>query len=578
MVEIATGSLLGRNAPRSKTGMNPDPYNSKSNDQKGCSTCLKRKIKCDEQRPTCKRCTSLNISCEWTARTRKPRTTSKAKANTQRSMRPLEAKQDSPQSDAPSQSDTTVQIPSNNYVLNWLHGSRSPSASSARSFSSSIAPSLSTDHIPCANSLLLSPQDRRCLEYFPGSTMVSGYLKPWRWSNLSYIYHYIAPSDAIVMRMILAISGSEMHRLQTGGYSGSEDIGLHHYNLAVRDLSMDLGKEHTDDPKQRLERLLAALLFMVDYETRFGYSRHHLRLHLEGARSLYASYGKSIMESERSGTVSTIEEENDGGDSHLSLLSSVLLLWISYIDAIGGQGLSSQSLLSQISQSSLPSIKLERLYRRARISGRHCWGDEYPEDAILDDVENYRPLEFMHHGLLMRSRIWQLAIARHGGKDASETPESLFEELMEIGEKYQDLVLTSRLSGANQYRRVYSTIRCGASVYWANVLFHRLALRKQQAPTKIHRTAVTSIMQIAHTEYERDKRMLAMQVWGMFMAGVETDDGIHRDWILERLAELRGMHWENRWTSDIMEKLIRARKGTGEAGVDLMPLLVLDCN
>jgi hypothetical protein len=105
-----------------------------------------------------------------------------------------------------------------------------------------------------------------------------------------------------------------------------------------------------------------------------------------------------------------------------------------YIDAIGGQGLSSQSLLSQISQSSLPSIKLERLYRRARISGRHCWGEEYPEDAILDDVENYRPLEFMHHGLLMRSRIWQLAIARHGGKDGSETPESLFEELMEIGE------------------------------------------------------------------------------------------------------------------------------------------------
>jgi hypothetical protein len=105
-----------------------------------------------------------------------------------------------------------------------------------------------------------------------------------------------------------------------------------------------------------------------------------------------------------------------------------------YIDAIGGQGLSSQSLLSQISQSSLPSIKLERLYRRARISGRHCWGEEYPEDAILDDVENYRPLEFLHHGLLMRSRIWQLAVARHAGKDGVETPESLFEELIELGE------------------------------------------------------------------------------------------------------------------------------------------------
>lgn len=108
--------------------------------------------------------------------------------------------------------------------------------------------------------------------------------------------------------------------------------------------------------------------------------------------------------------------------------------WRRYIDAIGGQGLSSQSLLSQISQSSLPSIKLERLYRRARISGRHCWGEEYPEDAILDDVENYRPLEFLHYGLLMRSRIWQLAVARHAGKDGVETPESLFEVLIELGE------------------------------------------------------------------------------------------------------------------------------------------------
>lgn len=62
------------------------------------------------------------------------------------------------------------------------------------------------------------------------------------------------------------------------------------------------------------------------------------------------------------------------------------------------------------------------------------------------------------------------------------------------------------------------------------------------------------------------------------MAGIETDDGIHRDWILERLAELNGMHFESRWTSDVMERLIRERKGIGEAGIDLMPLLTLECS
>jgi hypothetical protein len=89
---------------------------------------------------------------------------------------------------------------------------------------------------------------------------------------------------------------------------------------------------------------------------------------------------------------------------------------------------------------------------------------------------------------------------------------------------------------------------------------------------------MSSIMQIAHTDYGRDKRTLAKQVWGLLMAGVETEDGIHRDWILERLAELRGMHLESRWTSDVMERLIRERKMMGEAGVDLMPLLRLECS
>lgn len=60
------------------------------------------------------------------------------------------------------------------------------------------------------------------------------------------------------------------------------------------------------------------------------------------------------------------------------------------------------------------------------------------------------------------------------------------------------------------------------------------------------------------------------------MAGVETEDGIHRGWILERLAELGGMHFESRWTTEVMERLIRERKGMGEARVDLMPLLTLE--
>ncbi|KAJ4244043.1 hypothetical protein NW762_014656 [Fusarium torreyae] len=34
----------------------------------GCSTCSTKKVKCDEQRPRCKRCIRLGLSCEWASR------------------------------------------------------------------------------------------------------------------------------------------------------------------------------------------------------------------------------------------------------------------------------------------------------------------------------------------------------------------------------------------------------------------------------------------------------------------------------------------------------------------------------
>lgn len=85
-------------------------------------------------------------------------------------------------------------------------------------------------------------------------------------------------------------------------------------------------------------------------------------------------------------------------------------------------------------RSSLPSLSLERIYRNARISGRRCWGEEYPEDELLDDLENYRPLEALHHVFLLRSRIRELAVAKYKGTKCLDTPETLMKEIDEVSE------------------------------------------------------------------------------------------------------------------------------------------------
>lgn len=126
----------------------------------------------------------------------------------------------------------------------------------------------------------------------------------------------------------------------------------------------------------------------------------------------------------------------------------------------------------------------------------------------------------------------------------------------------------------NQRQRAFSTARFSASMYWANVLFHRLTLCLNNPPKKIHHAAVSSIMQIARIDHGRGKHSLAMQVWGLYMVGVDTEDSTYRAWILDRLLELRGLHLESQWTSNVLEMVIR-RRTKGETVADLMPLLKL---
>lgn len=57
------------------------------------------------------------------------------------------------------------------------------------------------------------------------------------------------------------------------------------------------------------------------------------------------------------------------------------------------------------------------------------------------------------------------------------------------------------------------------------------------------------------------------------MAGIETDDEFHRYWILERLAEIKGLHLESPWASEVLERAIKLNK---TESLDLIPVFLRD--
>lgn len=87
-----------------------------------------------------------------------------------------------------------------------------------------------------------------------------------------------------------------------------------------------------------------------------------------------------------------------------------------------------------MSESAVPQLKIELLYRKSRLAGRHIWAGEYPENEVLDDIENYRPLELLHLNNLLRSRIWQLGVSRSEGQQTEDSPEMLMEDFTKIAE------------------------------------------------------------------------------------------------------------------------------------------------
>lgn len=86
----------------------------------------------------------------------------------------------------------------------------------------------------------------------------------------------------------------------------------------------------------------------------------------------------------------------------------------------------SESLYDWVLQSKNPALNPDHLHKCARLWGRCFWGNQYPDQEVLDDIENYRALELLHTGFSFRYRIWATLV---GSGAETDTAESLSREI-----------------------------------------------------------------------------------------------------------------------------------------------------
>ncbi|EXK28593.1 hypothetical protein FOMG_15062 [Fusarium oxysporum f. sp. melonis 26406] len=474
----------------------------KARSKNGCLTCRIRKVKCDEQRPVCKRCENSPNKCEWLE---------PGQALSARGKRVESPAYGSPRLLASSESPASFD-------------SGSPvSPASGHDFS---RPHLAAAHIPLANSLQLSEQDRAAFAYIPYSTMVVSYGKLWPWSCFSYIYANIASVYPGVMRSFIAVANMELRArdlLEAGASERASRLGAAaavHYTQALKDLSSLLDRIcQTPEQDCDIDALFTMWFLIMRYEACDSETTGASLLHLDGIRLFLRPY---------------LRDDGQATEKKLPCVAQAMLLYTLYLDADSATGNmnSGQFCLDFLSRDAHDYISHEHLFLSVRSALPKMWGEQYPISELLDDLENYRPLRLYH--LCQGSKLELLRLARsttHGGYDDLK---KLWRHVESFGDEFADILLLAKKTPSSGGKRLMWT------VYAAALDFHALQIlcssldTYNETPFKPE-PSLSYIFSVATKALEEDPRQVYRFMWSLSVALSRTNQA----WLSTQLAKAR---------------------------------------
>ncbi|EXJ73475.1 uncharacterized protein A1O5_03236 [Cladophialophora psammophila CBS 110553] len=398
-----------------------------------------------------------------------------------------------------------------------------------------VPSALPTAHIPLSNSLQLTLQDQQSFMYVRDSVMVLRIGKPFQWSSLSYIYLNIASKYAGVMRIFIAGASMELRSktlldrhdgtLSSDQYERArrlEHSARSHYHLALKDLSALV--DHisfsggSDDDVNALFAMWFLILHFGLYDSQSIGASH---VHLEGIRSFLQPYLKSCREQDK---------------TTLPLASQQLLYYISYMDIyLAFSSMAGGRLwMDLLSEDADSPVSYDGLFYSARSCLPKLWGTQYPISELLDDLENYRPLHFLHLCQKPKLSILNLATSSDMGRSDRAGRQQLWKELTKLGDEFADvLALADKVVDTGTRRLIWTVYHASLEFYALQVLYSSLD-PDDESPPWLDRVVAT-VTSIGYKAVKEDPRQLYRLVWPLAIAMIRTRDLVHRDWLKDQL-------------------------------------------
>ncbi|KAL4961200.1 uncharacterized protein BDV14DRAFT_204048 [Aspergillus stella-maris] len=434
----------------------------------------------------------------------------------------------------------------------------------------------------------------------------------------------IAKGCPIVMHMVLAVGGQEMEcqRNLRIAHERGPTSPLRHYSSALRLMACVIGDQHKEQRHRgfNFDSIYTALWLMLLYEQKTGDKRcAGLVKHLDGAALiLNHEFGDTGLlpatfpGGHQQPALSATTHESPQSKKQLSLYAARLIMWMVQVDiaaatcGVGGQlhgtidkllGTNTSSNRPITSErptdwctSSLQVLdRFEHLHHFSNPLYRTLWGAEYPQSELLHDVENRNVFFFEGACAQLRFMVAQLARAQKWVRDCNDTDREATERqasdveaaIDSIRDRFGDLIdVASSLSVAtdNTHKLVANLRRVVPLFYAVDLYFlcvrSGIWKRKRLDPMRQRRTeALRQILNLAYQAHKYDgKEAMARIAWPLFMAAVETEDPMQREWVLGQFTAISkfGLHFDRAYRSLLHIVELQERDG---GRVDLQELL-----
>ncbi|KAK0629583.1 hypothetical protein B0T17DRAFT_490512, partial [Bombardia bombarda] len=543
----------------------------------GCSTCRKRKVKCDESKPICSPCARLLRKCDWGSkpvplkerkeqaeietRSRPPRhivskrgieDTTANGGHLSSLTGPLWLTQDS-NSYVPAQASHPSLFTPNSSTVQPLHECQVDDMLSYVSFFPSPFNEMG---IGSASSFLaslpsvapLTLEDHQALGYYQQEIGFGFGSKSPTWSTHAILLK-TACSNRTVLHLLLAASSGEIS-WQRGAYYSMLDNAEENYKRGQQSLA-----EAITDPGSDPLVIMASFWFLYLYQRRRPATARITYSVLSRLMCDYLSHHRlhQILSS------TAPEHRQQAGRSSLAYpqerkaLLARLIIWLFWVDTqscFQGEGGSMARLLAQ----SVSSRGIVNMYEVSREALQLNW-EGYPDDELVDDLKNSSALELIHHTWVLVQEINEATVGERscdsleGGNDSfrgiktridalrRRFPISSVFRLTESSAKDRDrLLCNSDWAVANYYALSIYYSRCSSSMFSGDA-----DTDEEEEEEDTTGTAETLLILIQKTLASGDRGQLDRMQWPLFWVGVETTDSFKQNWIADKLVN-QGLH------------------------------------